>query len=143
MSMPGQHRWWYHGDNHKSESFLQSFRHASRGLILGAIFEANVRRQVLLFVLVIAAGLLVNITNFEWVVVLLTGGLVVTLEFVNSAIEALADAVHPGYDEHIQRAKDLSAAAVLTVSFFAFGAGLFIFLPRFSTITLWLANTTW
>lgn len=141
--MSRQRRWWYHGQNHKSDSFPQSFRHASRGLFLGAVFEANVRRQVLIFIAVIALGLWLRITPGEWFVLLLVGALVVALEFLNSAIEALADAVHPGYHEHIQRSKDLSAAAVLTVSLLAAGTGLFIFLPRFSTMTLWLANTTW
>lgn len=141
--MNGQQRWWYHGQNHKSESFRESFRHASRGLILGAAFEPNVRRQLLLFLLTVALGLWFTMSWFEWGILLLAGVLVVTAELMNSAIEALADAVHPGYNEHIQRSKDLSAAAVLVVSLGALVAGLFIFLPRFSTMTLWLVNTTW
>lgn len=140
--MNRQHRWRYHGRNSKSESLLDSFRHATRGLVLGIIFETNIRRHVFSALAVVILGLLADLVWWEWGVILFTGVGVVTLEFVNSAIEALADAVHPGYNESIQRSKDLSAAAVLCASVAAAAVGLFIFLPHVGTIALWLGNST-
>ncbi len=139
--MNRKHRWWYHGQNYKSESFGRSFRHASRGLLLGALLEAHIRRQVIFGIFVVLLGLLCNLSFFEWGAVLLVSVLVIILEFLNSAIEALADAVHPEYNEYIQRSKDLSAAAVLVASLFALVVGLFIFLPHVGTIALWLGNS--
>lgn len=52
---------------------------------------------------------------------LLIGTLVFLLfaEIVNSALEALADAVMPEYNELVGRAKDLGSAAVFTALLFA------------------------
>lgn len=141
--MKGQHRWWYHGQNHKSESLQESLRHASRGVVLGTIFEANVRRQVVLGAAAVVLGILLDVRHQQWLALIAVAAFVVAMEFVNSAIEALADAIHPGYNEHIQRSKDLSAAAVLCASGVALIVGLFIFLPPLSTIALWLVNSMW
>lgn len=139
--MNGRRLWWYHGQNHKSESFRESMRHATRGLVLGTIFESNVRRQALLGAGAIALGLLLDIKRHQWVALLAAAVFVVAMEFINSAVEALADAVHPEYSEHIQRSKDLSAAAVLCGSMAALAVGLFIFYDPLSTIALWLVNS--
>ena len=49
---------------------------------------------------------------------------------MNSAIEALADRVSPGYDEAIKRTKDLAAGAVLLTAIAAAAVGLLIFIPK-------------
>lgn len=139
--MSRHHRWLYHGQNRKSESFRQSFGHASRGLVLGSIYENNIRRQVFVFLMVVVCGFLFKITFLEWGATVSVSVLVIVLEFMNTAIEAMADAVHPDYSEHIQRAKDLAAAAVLVASILALVVGLFIFLPHVGTIALWLVNS--
>jgi len=113
----------------KNQTFFKALRHASHGLAVGFREEANIRRQVLLLLLVILLGVYFNITPFQWVVIVVLAVFVLTLELVNSAIEALADAFHPDYSEHIERAKDLSAAAVLSATIAASILGLFIFAP--------------
>ena len=56
--------------------------------------------------------------------------MVLAAEAVNSAIEALADRVSPGYDEAIKRTKDLAAGAVLLTAIAAAAVGLLIFIPK-------------
>jgi diacylglycerol kinase (ATP) len=51
-----------------------------------------------------------------WAIGLLTVGLVLVAELLNSALEALADRRHPEQHPQIQIAKDLAAAAVLVAS---------------------------
>jgi diacylglycerol kinase len=127
--MSTYHRSFYHGRKGKNESFRQALRHASRGLLWGFLFEANVRRQLGIVVIVALLGWWLKVTPAEWAALGLAAALVLVLELINSSIEALADAVHPDYSEHIQRSKDLSAGAVLGASFTAFLIGLYIFLP--------------
>lgn len=139
--MNGHQRWLYHGRKGKSQSFRAALQHAGRGLLLGFIFEANIRRHLFVLAGAVSLGVLLHITSRQWAALLIVAMVVVMVELINSAIEALADAVHPEYSEYIQRSKDLSAAAVLLASSMAFLVGLFIFLPPLSTLWLWLVNS--
>jgi diacylglycerol kinase len=127
--MKNYHRSLYHGRKGKNQSFSASLKHAVHGLILGFLFEANLRRQVAMLVLAVALGWVLRITPLQWAALVTAAALVIILELINSSIEALADAVHPDYSEHIQRSKDLSAAAVLGGSGLALAVGLVIFAP--------------
>lgn len=56
--------------------------------------------------------------------------LVITAEALNTAVEELADALHP--DEHpgIGRAKDVAAAGVLVAALLAAVVGALVFAPK-------------
>jgi len=58
--------------------------------------------------------------------------LVVCLEMINSALEKLADAVHPDWSEQVGFAKDLAAGAVLVSIGAAAAAGLPVYVSAFS-----------
>ena len=59
-----------------------------------------------------------------WALVGLAIGLVLVAEMANTAIEALADLLHPGQHLEIGFAKDVAAGAVLLASLVAIGVGL-------------------
>lgn len=80
--------------------------------------------------LAVALGLWLDISAMEWVAVVVLIGLVLAMEAVNSAVEALCDKVSPQRDPLIEKSKDLAAAAVLLVALAAFVCGLIIFLPK-------------
>ena len=56
--------------------------------------------------------------------------MIMGLELVNTAIEALCDLVTQEYRPLAKRAKDTAAGAVLIASIMAAAAGLIIFIPR-------------
>jgi undecaprenol kinase len=56
-----------------------------------------------------------------WAVVLLTIGFVLAAELANTAVEHLADHLHPEQHPSIKAVKDCSAAAVLVASVIALG----------------------
>jgi diacylglycerol kinase (ATP) len=62
--------------------------------------------------------------------VLLAAALVLALEMVNAALEALMDKLHPGFSEEIGAAKDAAAGAALIASFFAAAIGALMLLSR-------------
>ena len=66
----------------------------------------------------------------EWAVLVLAIGLVWLAEGVNTALEALGDAVSADPNPLVGRAKDVAAGAVLLASIGAAAAGLLIFVPR-------------
>ena len=79
---------------------------------------------------VLIAGFVLHISAMEWVAVALCIGGVLAAEAFNSAVEALADRVSPGYDEAVKHTKDLAAGAVLLMAMAAVAVGLIIFVPK-------------
>lgn len=118
-----------------SEKF--SFKKRSKSAIyalsgLKTLFleEHNSRIHVVITILVIAAGILLDISLTEWLVVSLLVGLVFGLEIMNSAIENLCDYISPQWHESIKKIKDLAAAAVFVASVISVICGVIIFLPK-------------
>ena len=73
---------------------------------------------------------MLDISSFEWLIILLLFALVISLELINTAIERLSDVVQPEIDNRIGIIKDISAAAVLWTSLMALIAGILIFIPK-------------
>ena len=79
---------------------------------------------------VIVFGYLLKISGVEWCICIILFGLVISLEYVNTAIENTVDLVTTKYDERAKIAKDTAAAAVFFASITALVAGLIIFIPK-------------
>ena len=56
--------------------------------------------------------------------------LIMTIEGINTAIEEIADFVHPEYHEKIGLIKDISAGAVFIFAIAAVIIGLIIYIPK-------------
>lgn len=78
--------------------------------------ERNFRVHVVAAASALAAGFALKLRPWEWTAVLLCIALVIVAEAFNSAIEALADAVHPEDHDLIGCAKDVAAAGVLAAA---------------------------
>lgn len=107
-----------------------SFRPAFRGVYLLLRWEHNAWLHQGVAVLTVAAGCWWSISRLEWCAVVFAIGSLLGAEAFNTAVESLADAVHPERSALVGRAKDLAAAGVLLVSAGAAGVGLIIFAPR-------------
>ncbi|MEZ3519106.1 MAG: diacylglycerol kinase family protein [Muribaculaceae bacterium] len=108
---------------------IRSFGYAFSGI--GRLFsQPNACIHAAVTVLVIAAGVWLRISATEWCLVSICIGGVLMAEAFNTAVEALADKVSPGYDPLIGRAKDLAAGAVLIFVLAAVAVGLIIFIPK-------------
>jgi diacylglycerol kinase len=115
----------------KTRSLLGSFKNAGRGAVEIFRSQRNFRLQLLLFGITLIAGFFFNISGLEWLIVILVGGMVLTLEIINTALESVVDLVTEEYKELARRIKDVSAGAVLVSSLIAIAIGLIIFIPRF------------
>ncbi len=119
---------------HKNESFIntriKSITFAFKGAIYLIRTEASIQVQFVIAILVTGLGLYFNISKIEWFVQILAIGLVLSIEGVNTAIEALADFIHPEHNNKIGLIKDISAGAVFIASFFAIIVGLIIYIPK-------------
>lgn len=126
-------------------AFFKGFAYAGRGLAL-AFRERNFRFHLCAagFVSWFAARFY-ELTRAEWAILLLTFGVVMGLEAVNTALEYLADKVTRERDEHIRNCKDCAAGAVLVAAVFAVGVGAALFwdLERFAAIARHFAAEPW
>ncbi len=121
-----------------SENYLRararSFKFAFKGIATLFREEPNARIHLFVMTCVLIAGALLGLSAGEWCAVLICIGGVLMAEAFNSAIEALADKISPGFDPLIGKAKDLGAAAVLLFVFAAVAVGLIIFIPKLLTL---------
>ena len=67
----------------------------------------------------------------EWLFQTLAIGLILVAESLNTAIEKIADFVHPEYHKQIGHIKDISAGAAFFAAIFAIIIGLIIYIPKF------------
>lgn len=116
---------------------IQSFIDAGRGLRTVLRTEWNLRIHLAIFLLIVVAGFFFRISAGEWLVIILSAGLVFMAEVFNTALEYLADAVHPAMDRGIGMAKDAAAGAVLIAAVAAALVGGIVFLPK---VWMWLTN---
>lgn len=114
----------------------RAFGYAFKGI--AALFreEAHAKIHLCVAILVVIAGFFFRLSSMEWCAILICIGAVLMGEAFNSAIEALADKISPGYDPLIGKAKDLGAAAVLLFVFAAVAVGLIIFIPKILSFIL-------
>lgn len=109
---------------------LRSFRYAFSGIYQLVRYEHNAWIHLFCMFCSIVAGILLDISTMEWIVVIAAIAAVLAAEAINSAIEQLADVVSPEYHAGIKRTKDLAAAAVLIIAIAAATVGGIIFLPK-------------
>jgi undecaprenol kinase len=100
----------------KNRPFAARLGFALRGLAHALGSERSLRVQLILFAGVLVALLVLRPGPVWWALVLLSSAAVLSCELLNSALEQLADALHPGASEAIGRVKDCAAAAVLIAS---------------------------
>ncbi len=119
---------------HKKENYFKnrilSFAFAFRGIWQVIKHEANIKIHTLAAVVVIVLGIVLQISTIEWLIVILTIGVVMSAEIFNSAIEKLVDIAHPEQNKKAGLIKDMAAGAVLVLAFAAAVIGFIIFIPK-------------
>lgn len=81
-------------------------------------------------ILVLVLAWCFEVDKWEWGVLILTVGLVLTAELFNTAIEAMMNAIQNKYDVDVKAAKDIAAGAVLVTVITSVVVGLMVFGPR-------------
>lgn len=84
--------------------------------------------------LVVVFGITLNISITEWCICLILCALVISLEMVNTAVEAVVDLVTRDQKRRAKLAKDTAAGAVLIAAVTAAVIGGIIFLPKIAAL---------
>ena len=112
---------------------IKSATHAWRGLIILIKTTHNLWGHIFFGVLAIYLGFILNISQTEWLFIILAISIVLIVESLNTAFEIDIDLTSPEYHPYARDTKDVAAASVLLSVFFAIIVGLFIFLPKILT----------
>jgi diacylglycerol kinase (ATP) len=110
---------------------FKSMGFALKGAIKLITTEHSVMVQSSIAVLMIIAGFYFEISREDWMFQTLAIGLVLAVEGLNTAVEKVADFIHPEFHERIGFIKDIAAGAVFFAAMTAIAIGLMIYLPIF------------
>lgn len=108
----------------------KSFGYAFEGIFLGIVKERNMKLHCVAMLLVILAGTLLHISVTEWCICFILFGMILALELVNTAVEAVVDLVTEEKKPLAKVAKDTAAGAVLIAAIMAAVTGCMIFVPK-------------
>ncbi len=108
----------------KGHRFTDRLGFAWAGLRAAWRSEKSLRTHAVATACVTAALCITRAPALWWAVMAVTIALVVCAELLNTAIEALADHLHPQRHDAIKRTKDVAAGAVLISSLGALAVGL-------------------
>jgi diacylglycerol kinase len=116
--------------NEYLKSRLRSILIAFEGVKHVLISQQNARIHAGFTLGVILLGILLDISRWEWMVLLLVIGLVWSAEFFNTAIELVTDHISPEEDPAVKIIKDVSAGGVLITAIISILVGIMMFGPR-------------
>jgi diacylglycerol kinase (ATP) len=104
--------------------------YAIKGVLILIKSEHSIQVQVIIAILISIAGFYFDISKTEWMFQTISIGLVLSIEGLNTAIEGIADFVHPNFHAKIGYIKDVAAGAVLFSAFTAILIAGFIYIPH-------------
>jgi len=106
-------------------------RYAILGVYKLITTEHSIMVQFFIAILLTILGFFVEITKGEWIFQILAIGLVLSVEGLNTAVEKIADFIHPDFHKKIGFIKDISAGAVTFAVVSALTIVLIIYVPYF------------
>lgn len=110
--------------------------YAIKGSYLLLKTEPSIQVQAGIAVLMVFAGFYFDISREEWMLQTLAIGLVMSLEGANTAMEEIADFIHPDFHTKIGLIKDFAAGAVFFAAVAAVIIGILIYYPYIVNINL-------
>ncbi len=117
-------------DRQRKASLYKSFGYAFQGIGNTILHERNMQIHCTVAVLVVIFGFILHISVWEWMVCLLLFAIVMSLELVNTALEAVVDLATEERKPLAKKAKDAAAGAVLMSAIIAAILGGIIFFPK-------------
>ena len=109
---------------------LRSLKFALRGMWLLITTEDSIKAQLFVALIATILGFYFDISNIEWMIQFLAIGLVLVAEAVNTAVEEVADFIHPEYHKKIGLIKDIAAGAPSFAAFISLIIAGFIYIPK-------------
>ena len=111
----------------------RSFLAASSGLFYLLSTHRHFLMEILFSGFVIALGILLRISYYEWLTILSLVMIGLIIEMLNTSIEELGNAITTNFHPEIKKAKDVAGGAVFLFIIFSTILALMIFIPKILT----------
>lgn len=111
--------------------FLNSWKFSIQGLTYAYKYEQSMLIHFVATISAVILGMLLRISAMEWLLIFLSLGVVLAMELINTAIEAVVDMVTLEIHPLAKIAKDCGSAATFVVSILTAVVSLAIYVPRF------------
>lgn len=108
---------------------IESFGYAIRGIKHVIRSERNARIHLAIAIIVLTAGLILNVTGTELAAIFFAIIMVFLAEIANTAFEKTLDLIEPNKNESVREIKDVAAGAVLVAAIGAAAIGFVVFRP--------------
>lgn len=115
-------------------STSKSFYFAFQGLKTAFFQEPNLRIHIVAAIFALMLGLILKLSVYEWLLLTFTIFYVITLELLNTVLEAIVNLVSPEVVSYAKVAKDVSAACVLMAAVMSIIVGTVLFVPKIVAI---------
>ena len=113
---------------------LRSLKFAFKGAWLLLTTEDSIKVQVFMAVIFTVMGFILDISNIEWMLQFLVIGMVLVAEALNTAVEKIADFVHPDFHTKIGFIKDIAAGAPAFAGIISLILAGFIYIPKINLL---------
>lgn len=113
---------------------IRSLKFAFKGAWVLITTEDSIKAQLFIALLATLLGFYFDISNTEWMVQFLAIGLVLVAEAVNTAIEEIADFIHPDFHVKIGLIKDIAAGAPTFAAIISLIIAGFIYIPKINLL---------
>ena len=108
--------------------FLKTNKYSLEGLLNYFKNETSAIRLLIAWVIQITLMILLKPEVFEIMIIVICMTLILSIELINTAIEAICDLVSPEYNKFVKIAKDSASAATYIFSWITGFISLYIFL---------------
>lgn len=114
----------------RARTLLESFNYALAGFFYAIKTQRNMRIHCLMAVLVFLFGYVLHLSPVELAVLVLTVGLVIMAEMINTALEVVVDLITREYHPLAKTAKNVAAGSVLVTALVAVVIGFLLFFDK-------------
>jgi diacylglycerol kinase (ATP) len=109
---------------------IRSLKFALKGMWILITTEDSIKAQLFFALIATILGFYFEISATEWAIQVIVIGLVLVAEAVNTAIEEVADFIHPEFHKKIGLIKDIAAGAPSFAAFISLIVAGIIYVPK-------------
>lgn len=109
---------------------LKSIKFSYDGLVYGYKNEQSMWLHGIGLIFVILLGIFLKLSFNQWALVILSSMFILSIELLNTAIEATVDMVTKEYNPYAKIAKDCGSAAAAVATFAHIAICIFVFTDR-------------
>lgn len=111
-------------------SLLGILKNSLNGIKSYAIDGKSIILYIIGFIIEIILGFTYHVNGLEWILIICILGIILSVELINTAIEAVCDAVTKEFNPLIKISKDCASAATFVIFIVAVILNIIIFYPK-------------